>query len=200
ALAPGQVARLARSLSRARGRDRLLDDLLRVLRVLFEELRELRVHSRLDEALHPRVAELRLRLALELRHLELDRHDRGKTLADVLALEVLLLLLEQLELARNAVERPGQRGVEAGEVRAALVRVDVVGEGVDRVLVRRVPLHRDLDRALLALALEVGDPLVNRILGRVDVRDEVPDPALIVELDALAAGALVGQADPQPPR
>src|SRR5438105_1250252 len=92
------------------------------------------------------------------------------------------------------------RRVRSRAVRTALVRIDVVGEGVDRVLVRRIPLHRDLDRTLLALALEVGDSLVDRILGRVNVRDEVPDPALVVELNALAAGALVGQADPQPAR
>ena len=49
----------------------------------------------LDEALDPRVAELRLRLPLELRVAELHRDDRGEPLADVLALEVVLLLLEQ---------------------------------------------------------------------------------------------------------
>ena len=56
---------------------------------------ELRVDGRLDEAVDRRVAELRLRLALELRVLELDRDDGGEPLADVLALEVVLLLLEQ---------------------------------------------------------------------------------------------------------
>src|SRR5204862_5274133 len=69
-----------------------------------------------------------------------------------------------------------------------------------RVLVRMVPLHRDLDRALVALALEVDDALVDWILRRVDVRDEVADPALVVELDRLAAGALVGEDDAQPAR
>src|SRR5205823_8057626 len=53
-------------------------------------------------------------------------------------------------------------------------------------------------RALLALALEVRDLLVDRVLVRVDVGDEVPDPTLEVELSALAAGPLVGEDDPQP--
>ena len=57
-----------------------------------------------------------------------------------------------------------------------------------------VPLHRDLDVALLGLGLEVDDVLVDRVLRRVDVRDEVPDPALVLELDRLTAGALVGRA------
>ena len=82
-------------------------------------------------------------------------------------------------------------------MRAALVRVDVVGERVDRLLVRRIPLHRDLDLALLVLAFEIRDALVDRVLRSVDVRNEVSDPALVVELDLLAAGTLVGQDDPQ---
>ena len=48
-------------------------------------------------------------------------------------------------LARVGVQRPGQRRAEAGEVGAALVGVDVVGEAEDRLLVGGVPLHRDLD-------------------------------------------------------
>ena len=165
ALAPRQVARLARCLAGVRGRDRLLDDLLRLGRVLLEELGELRVDGLLDEALDPRVAELRLRLALELRLAELDGDDRGEPLADVLALEVLLLLLEEVHVARVLVQRARERGVEAGEVRAALVRVDVVREREDRLDVLGVPLHRDLDLALLGLALEVDDVLVHGSLA-----------------------------------
>src|SRR5207253_5165233 len=153
ALAAGQVTRLARSLAGTRGRDRLLDDLLRVLRVLLEELGELRVDRLLDEALDPRVAELRFRLALELRVLELERDDRGEPLAHVLAFEIVLLFLQQLELARNTVERPGQRRVEAREVGAALVGVDVVGERVDRV-----------DRKSTRLELQSRGHLVCRLL------------------------------------
>ena len=117
----------------------------------------LRVDDRLDEALHARVAELGLRLALELRVGELGRDDGGQALAHVLAGEVVVLLLEQALLARVLVERARQRRAEAGQVRAALVRVDVVGEREDRLLVGGVPLHRDLDGALVALALEEDD-------------------------------------------
>src|SRR6185436_14071364 len=66
ALAPGQLARLARRLTRARSRDRLVDDPLRVARVLLEVLGETLIDGLLDEPAHPGVAELRLRLALEL--------------------------------------------------------------------------------------------------------------------------------------
>ena len=80
------------------------------------------------------------------------------------------------------------------------MRVDVVGERVDGILVGGVPLHRDLDRALVALALEVDDPLVHRVLRGVHVLDEVADPALVVELDRRALGALVDELDAQPAR
>ena len=96
--------------------------------------------------------------------------------------------------------RAGQRGLEAREVRPALGGVDVVREREDRLDVRAVPLHRDLDLAVLCLALEVHDVLVHGVLRVVHVGHEVADPALVVELLGLAAGALVPQHDPQAAR
>ncbi len=147
-----------------------------------------------------RVPELRLRLPLELRVLELDRDHGREALADVLALEVVLLLLQEALVARVLVQRPGERGAESLHVGAALDRVDVVREREHRLLVGGVPLHRDLDLARLGLVLEVGDVPVDGVLGVVDVRDEVLDAAVVVELDALAADALVDDRDPEPPR
>ena len=166
---------------------------LRVVRVLLEELREHRVHRGLDDALDRRVAELGLRLALELRLAELDRDDRGEALDHVLAEQVLVLLLERARGARVGVHRARERGTEAREVRAALVRVDVVRERVHRLGVRRVPLHRDLDVALLARAREGDDVRVRRILRGVDVADEVGDAALVAEGLVPLAAALVDQ-------
>ncbi len=65
----------------------------------------------------------------------------------------------------------------------------------------RVPLHRDLDLAVLGAGLEVDDVAVDGVLRLVHVGDEVLDAALVVELDRLAAfGALVGERDAQPLR
>ena len=147
-----------------RGLDGLADDRPRLARVLLQELRELGVDDVGDEALHARVAELGLRLTLELRVGELGGDDRGEPLAHVLAGEVVVLLLELALLPRVAVERARQRRAEAREVRAALVRVDVVGEREDRLLVGAVPLHGDLDVALVGLALEEDDLLAERSL------------------------------------
>src|SRR3954465_15494043 len=98
-LAPREVARLAGGRARLGGRDRLPDDPERVLAVLLQELGEAGVDHRGDEALHARVAELGLGLALELRVGELGRDHRRQALAHVLAGEVVVLLLEDALLA-----------------------------------------------------------------------------------------------------
>ena len=85
-------------------------------------------------------------------------------------------------------------------MRPALVRVDVVGEAEHGLLVGRVPLHRDLDRALVAVALEEDDLLADRVLVLVEVPDEVLDAALVLERRLLALGAVILDADLQPAR
>ena len=64
---------------------------------------------------------------------------------------------------------------------AALVGVDGVGEGVHRLRISAVPLHRDFDLVAGALAVEVDDALLDRALGAVDVLDEVDQAAGVVE-------------------
>ena len=194
-----QVARLARRLAGPAGGDQLVDDRPRLGRVLLEVLAELGVADGLDQAADRRVAELGLGLALELRLAQLDGHDRRQALAAVVAGQGLLLLLEEALRPRVVVQGAGQRGLEAGEVGAALVGVDVVRERVRGLDVGAVPLHRDLELALVGLALEVDDVLVDRVLAVVDVEDEVGDAALEPEVGLLAAGALVGELDAQAP-
>ena len=68
-------------------------------------------------------------------------------------------------------------------MRAALVRVDGVGERVDRLGVGVVPLHGDLERHARRVCREVNDRVVCRRLGRVEVLDEVFEAALVEEDD-----------------
>ena len=82
---------------------------------------------------------------------------------------------------------------------AALVRVDVVGEREQVLLVGVVPLERDLDLADVARLLHVDDLLLDRVaraLG-VQVLDEVHDPAVVLERRLEALAALVLEVDPQ---
>jgi hypothetical protein len=86
-------------------------------------------------------------------------------------------------------------------VGAALVVVDVVGEGEDLLVVAVVPLQRDVDRGLAVL----GGHLLVQLDGRVEeglpalvqVGDELADAVLEEELVLLSA-ALVLDGDPEP--
>src|SRR5215211_6345912 len=126
-LPPGQIARLARGIPGPGGVDRLDQDPAGVGGVLLEEVAERAVDDLLDETLDRGVAELGLRLALELRIGELHRDHRGEALPDVLPAQVLVLLLDQTAVSSDGIEGAGERRAEAGEMRPALVGVDVVG-------------------------------------------------------------------------
>ena len=86
---------------------------------------------------------------------------------------------------------------EAGEVRAAVVGVDVVGVAVDALGVAVVPLQGDLDDDAVALAGDVDRLLRQRLLVAVQVLDERDDPALVLEAVLLAV-ALVVERDQDP--
>ena len=100
----------------------------------------------LHERAHRDVAELGLRLALELRVAELHRDDRRDALADVLAEEVLVLLLEQALGPGVLVDDRRQRRAEPLDVHPALGRGDAVGVAVDALVVAGVPLDGDVER------------------------------------------------------
>ena len=106
-----------------------------------------------------------------------------ETLTDVVAGEVLVLLLEDVLLAREVVDQLGHRRAEALLVGAALVGVHGVGVGVDRLGVAVGPLHRQLERErpVLVLDLDRDDVGVDRLgpLGRDEVLDVV-DQAVVV--------------------
>ena len=169
---------------RACGRlDRLADDVARLRGVAVEPVAELLARDLLHERLRLGVAELGLGLALELRLGELDRDDRGETLAHVVAGEVLVLLLEDALLARVLVDERGQRGAETLFVGSALVGVDRVRVGEDALGVAVGPLHRDFERdlALGVFGLEGDDLVVDELglLGLVEVLDVVDEAALV---------------------
>src|SRR5205085_355738 len=69
-----------------------------------------------------------LRLTFELRMRDLDADDRRQPFANVVAGDALLQVFRQVVLGGVEVDRAGQRRAEPGQVRAALVRVDVVGK------------------------------------------------------------------------
>src|SRR5262249_52841915 len=78
------------------------------------------------------VAKLGLGLSLELRVGDLDTDDGRQALPDIVAGEVVVLLLEEFLLLGVSVDDAGEGGPKSLVVGAAFVGVDGVGEGVDR--------------------------------------------------------------------
>ena len=103
-------------------------------------------------------------------------------------------VFEQVVLLAVGVQRAGQRGAEAGEVRAAVGRVDVVDVGVDVFGVLGRVLQGDFDADAVLLAGDVDDVGVERFAGAVEVLDEFHDAAFVLERFAFA-GALVVEDD-----
>ena len=143
--------------------------------------------------------QLALGLAFELRLRQLHADDGDQTFAHVVAGQVLLHVLEQAQRLAGRVDGARQRRAEAGEMRSAVDRVDVVGEGEDRLGVGVVVLQRNLHGHVVALGLHVDRLVVQHLLALVQVLDELRDAADVLELLVLAlaglgvGGALVGQ-------
>ena len=208
ALAARHLAGLTGGLAGLQGLRCLADDALGRRGVLLQVFGQTLCDGVLDKRADLGVAELRLRLALELRVVQLHGDDGGQALAGVVTGEVVVLLLQDALAARILVDGARDGLLEAVEVRAALVRVDVVGERHDGVRgERRGPLHGHLDRAVGAFGLEI-DGLVQRFAALVEVRHEIDDAAFILEdvamrlgrgarHDKARVGTLVGQRDLQ---
>src|SRR5206468_13105006 len=99
------IARLARGLARTERVEALLDDSLRVARVLLEVRAQRVVHRRLHLTGDLGVPQACLRLSLELRLLDLHADDRGETLAHVVGREVRVRLLQLSALSPVRVDR-----------------------------------------------------------------------------------------------
>ena len=147
----------------------------------------------LDVGLHFGVHQLDLGLRLELRVAVLDADDGGQAFARVVAGEVRVGVLEQAALAGVVVDDARQRRAQAGQVRAAVDRVDGVGERIDRLGVGIGVLHRHFDAHVFHLALDVHHR-VQALAVAVQVAHERGDAAFEVEVH-LAAVALVAEVD-----
>jgi len=152
-------------------------------------------HGRLDLALDLGVAELRLRLALELRIGELDADHGREALADVIAGQVRVGVLEHAGLACPVIERTCQGGPETRDVGAAVHRVDVVGEREHVLRVGVVVLESNLYRSRSFPSLDVDRSGVDGFFVAVEVADERLETTLEVER-SLAVDSFVDERDP----
>ena len=196
ALAPGQLAGLARRLARLRRLDHLADDDARLLRMLLEPLRQQLADEALDDGPHFRGHELVLGLRGEFRVGAFDAQNAGQALAAVVAGQVDLLPLHQPRAFRVADDLAGERAAQADQMRAAVALRNVVGERQHVLVIAVVPPQRGLDDDAVALALDQHRLVDERRLGAVEIAHERFQAAFVVKLLAPGLGvARVGQHD-----
>src|SRR5215468_4480785 len=92
------------------------------------------IDDRLDNTFNFAVAQLRLRLPFELRIRQFDTNHSDKAFADIVSREVLFNFFEEIVRDGITVQRSSEGRLEADHMRAAFVRVDVVGERKDLLL------------------------------------------------------------------
>ena len=121
---------------------------------------------------HFGVAQPRLGLPLKLRLGELYADDRRQALAHILAREVGVGLLDEVLLAPVVVDDARQRAAKAGDMRAAVNRVDAVCEGVDEFGEAVVVLHRHLNDCVVHLLFNIDGIFVDDRALAVEAADE----------------------------
>ena len=126
ALAARHFASFAGGLSRFKRLGRLANDAFGWGGVLLEVFREALRHGTLHQTANLGVAELGFRLTLELWIMQLHTHDSRQTLTGVVAGKVAVLFLQDGMGASVFVDRTREGILKTIEMRAALVRVDVV--------------------------------------------------------------------------
>jgi len=166
--------------------------------VLLEPGGEPFAYKGVHQAVNLAVPELGLRLALELRRPELHRDDRREAIANILAREVGVLLLQEPLVSPILVDDPGQGGAEARHMGPALHGVDQVGKGEGRLLIGVVVLDDHLDIDIVTAADEVDGTMQGR-LGRVERLDVIDDAALVL-VDLFLTRALVPHCEAGPAR
>src|SRR4029077_14787849 len=164
-----EFARFPGGFARAGGVNALANDFSRDRGVFVEIFAELFVDELFDEALDVAI-ELAFGLSFELRLRQLDGNDGNKAFADVVTSDgdFVLLLFQHAGGAVVEIDGAGERGTEAGKMRAAVNGVDGVGKGDDIFGVAVVVLQRDFHVYLAALALHIDRGIVERLLAAIE--------------------------------
>ena len=181
-LALHHFARLAGGDARFGREHHLGHDDARFVGMLLEVVREHFTHNAVYRTRYLAVAQLRLRLAFKLGLHHFDADYGSQAFAEVVTGNLNLFLREDSGLVGVLLQRTRECATEAGEVRTALVGVDVVDVGMNILGVGRVVGHRNLNRNALNFALHVHG-LGNELFAvLVDELREFLESALAVEL------------------
>ena len=193
AFAAGQVAGFAGGFASAGGVNGLVDDLAGDGGVLFEERAQLFVDERLHDAGDVGI-QLALGLPFELRLRQLHADHGDQAFAHVVAGQIFFDVFEQAHLLAGVVDGAGQRSAEAGEMRAAVDSVDVVGEAEDGFGVAVVVLQADFHDDAVFLGFHVDRLVVQDLFAAIEVLNELRDAAVVLEVGVLGfAGLRIGR-------
>ena len=184
ALAPRQLAGLARRFAGARGVNRLGANLAAHGGILLEMLHQLLVHEARHRGLDIAV-QLAFRLPFKLRLRQLDADDPHQAFAHVLTLKVFLHVLEQGLVLPELVDGARQCGAEAGEVCAAIHCIDIICKAKYRLGITVVVLDGEFHGDFVALRLAINGRRVEDILVLVEVLHKLGDPARVMEFRLL---------------
>ena len=186
ALAAGQVAGLARGFAGTRGIDDLAGDGARFVAGVPAGTPPNVRRTCAQRPAYLGTDQLLLGLRGEARVRHLDRQHRDHAFAHVVAGQGDLGLLGDAVLLDVVAQRAGQRGAEAGQVGAAILLRDVVGEAEHRFLVGVGPLQGDVHGDAVLFAGDRDHVGMQRRLQLRQVLDEGADAALVLEQVALA--------------
>ena len=120
---------------------------------------------------------------------ELDAQNGGEALADIVAGEGGILLLQEIVRLGVLVDGAGERGAKTGKVRAAVRIRNRVCEAKDLVRVGVVVLQHGVDEDLVALAGDDDRLGMEYRAGLAELADKLLDAVLVEE--GLAAGAVL---------
>jgi len=128
-----------------------------------------------------RVAQLGLGLPLKLCIGQLDGNNRCNPLAAVFTGDGFIILQELFCLAIG-VQCPGERGLKARFMGAALGGMNVVSKGQKNLVIAVVVLERDFRLRIVPLAGEIDDLFVNRGFCLIDMLHKGTNAALIAHI------------------
>ena len=121
----------------------------------------------------------------------LDRYDGRHPVSGIGSGEVGILVLEYAQLAGVAVDHLGKSGLEACDMRSALLREDIIAEAVDILLKGIYELERYLHLDIIGSALEIYRSAYRR-LALIEILDICYETVRLVEDDGfLLIAALV---------
>ena len=182
-------------MARLGGKNNLLDNGLGLGRMFFQIISESLAHRAGYSAGDFAVAELCLRLPLELGFHHLYGDNRGEAVAEVVTGNLHLCVLEQVVVLGVFLQRCSEGTAETHQMCATLYRVDVVYEGIDILVGGGVVCESHFHGYASTLGIEVNHIVDERLLVGVDILHKFAQALAGVE--ALAARLALGVHLPQ---